>query len=203
MIARLVIATPIPVRVALIIGDCLQNLRTALDYLVWELVLAAQNVPGKKNAFPVCLNAKSFKEAVRNGRIDGVPEDAKRLVETLQPYLDSRGTEGNVLVVLDELTNINKHRRVLLTILNPFFTRDPIVGTVRDGEVVRLPYVREAQTQATLKRGIGGQVEIDAYATVNVSFDEGAISGHEVVYVLERIATEIENGVMPLFDRFF
>ncbi|MGC2743237.1 MAG: hypothetical protein WA672_08615 [Candidatus Angelobacter sp.] len=39
---------PIPARFGLIIGDCLQNLRSALDYLVWELVLAANNQPTEK-----------------------------------------------------------------------------------------------------------------------------------------------------------
>jgi hypothetical protein len=34
---------PIPTRFGLIIGDSLQNLRSSLDYLVWELVLAAKN----------------------------------------------------------------------------------------------------------------------------------------------------------------
>jgi hypothetical protein len=40
---------PIPGKIGLIVGDCLQNLRTSLDYLVWELVLKANNTPGKKN----------------------------------------------------------------------------------------------------------------------------------------------------------
>lgn len=201
--ARLITETPIPVRVALIIGDCLQNLRTSLDYLIWELVLAANNVPGERNAFPVCLNPQKFKKAVGDGRLDGMAEDAKAVVEACQPYSDSRGTEGGILVVLNDLTNINKHRRILLTVLNPFLTRDPIVGTVREGEAVRLPYVREPLTQATMRRSITGEIEMDAYATVNVSFRERRIEGLEVVRVLERIATEIENGLMPLFERFF
>jgi hypothetical protein len=45
----------IPPVVSLIIGDVLQNLRSSLDYLVWELVLAAKNEPTIRNAFPICL----------------------------------------------------------------------------------------------------------------------------------------------------
>jgi len=51
MISRLEITKPMPPDFALIIGDCLQNLRTSLDYLVWELVLAAKKEPKKSNAF--------------------------------------------------------------------------------------------------------------------------------------------------------
>jgi hypothetical protein len=32
--------SPLPARIGLLAGDCLQNMRSALDYLVWELVLA-------------------------------------------------------------------------------------------------------------------------------------------------------------------
>src|SRR5437867_685996 len=38
------------------IGDCLHNLRCALDYLVYQLVLAANNKPSGSNMFPVAKN---------------------------------------------------------------------------------------------------------------------------------------------------
>jgi hypothetical protein len=44
-IGRIVTDGPIPARIPLLIGDCLQNLRSSLDYLIWELVLAANNAP--------------------------------------------------------------------------------------------------------------------------------------------------------------
>src|ERR1035438_3887386 len=41
-------------KASLIIGDCLQNFRSSLDYLVWELVTAANNIPDIKHPFPIC-----------------------------------------------------------------------------------------------------------------------------------------------------
>ena len=55
---------PIPARLPIIIGDCLQNLRSSLDYLVWELVLAAKNTPGRHNMFPVCKTLEAFNNQI-------------------------------------------------------------------------------------------------------------------------------------------
>lgn len=49
---RFVPSGPIPARFGLIVGDVLQNLRSSLDYLVWELVLAANNQPSEKKYVP-------------------------------------------------------------------------------------------------------------------------------------------------------
>jgi hypothetical protein len=59
---RIVIKIPIPPEFPLLVGDCLQNLRTALDYLIWELVLAANNGPDQKNAFPICTTKLPLRE---------------------------------------------------------------------------------------------------------------------------------------------
>ena len=42
---------PVPEQISLIAGDCLQNLRSSLDYLVWELVEAAGTEPSKRTHF--------------------------------------------------------------------------------------------------------------------------------------------------------
>src|SRR5271165_1586261 len=82
--------SPIPEKIGLVVGDCLQNLRTALDYLVWELVLAAKNAPGKENMFPISLTAKSFQDAKRAHRLQGVAPAAIALIELFQPYHDGK-----------------------------------------------------------------------------------------------------------------
>ena len=38
----------------MIVGDFLANVRSSLDYLIWELALAAKNNPTDKNMFPIC-----------------------------------------------------------------------------------------------------------------------------------------------------
>ena len=73
---------PIPGRLPILIGDCLQNLRSALDYLVWELVLAAKNELGRHNMFPVCSTPETFdqqakEEPAQRGRFRGNSRDSE------------------------------------------------------------------------------------------------------------------------------
>src|SRR5271154_1020769 len=64
---------PVPGRLSIIMGDCIQNLRSSLDYLVWELVLSAKNKPGKHNMFPICSTPEFFgQQLINRRRLDGV-----------------------------------------------------------------------------------------------------------------------------------
>ena len=108
---------PIPSRFGFIIGDCFQNLRSSLDYLVRELVIAAGNKPTDREMFPICKTPKGFKGAVERGQLEGIPADAFKEIESIQPYNLGDDWEKSTLWVVDELTNINKHRRVPLTML--------------------------------------------------------------------------------------
>jgi hypothetical protein len=109
----------IPARISFLVGDCLQNLRSAFDYLIWELVLAAGNVPDKPNMFPVCLTERGFKEAKRGDRLKDIAAGAETLVKGLQPYTHTQPTE-HWLAILDNLANINKHRGILLASISAF-----------------------------------------------------------------------------------
>jgi hypothetical protein len=178
----------VPDVIPVIIGDCLQNLRSALDYLVWELVLAANSQPSEKNAFPICGTAKGFKESLRRGSLNGVPEEATTLIQDLQPYNGGDRWKETVLWILNELCNINKHRRILLTQLTASFML---------GERM-LP-----QNYARITTASGGQMEVDAEVVAFVAFNEGVVKGTEVCAVIDQIAREVWEKIAPLFVKFF
>ena len=50
---------PVPVAVPLIIGDVLQNLRSSLDYLVWQLFEEKSLTPLPKSGFPIMTSVAS------------------------------------------------------------------------------------------------------------------------------------------------
>jgi hypothetical protein len=52
----------LPIPIALIAGDCLNNTRAALDHLVWQLVLREDKEPQQTNSFPICE-----KSQIKNG----------------------------------------------------------------------------------------------------------------------------------------
>lgn len=93
--------------ISAIAGDFFSNVRAVLDYVVWQLVLGnPPNKPGPSNQFPIADSPKAFSEQVVRKRLRGVPEDAIKIIETLQPYHDC----DNPLGILNRLVNIDKHQ---------------------------------------------------------------------------------------------
>jgi hypothetical protein len=106
-----------PLRFAVLTGEIIQHLRSALDHLVTQL---AEVGPGggdpAKLEFPICLNEKQFKNASEYGKLRGIPGDAFKIVESWQPYRTSDPAEHSTLWVLHDLNRIDKHRLLLVVV---------------------------------------------------------------------------------------
>ena len=110
-----------PTRIAMILGDAIHNMRSALDHAVYELVISNPDpnkptgVPNDKTMFPICDTRPGFLRQVNElGRIKGVPDDACKIIGSAQPLnLRERGLDhrANPLWILNKLENIDKHRR--------------------------------------------------------------------------------------------
>jgi len=102
-----------PTSLGVIIGDFLYNVRSSLDHIVWQLVLAnPPNQPKEgKSAFPICTTPENFAAQVDRGRLAGMCDKAFAVVESLQPY----GGRNPFLVTLDDLHNFDKHRMLHVT----------------------------------------------------------------------------------------
>ena len=61
---------PIPEDFPLIIGDALQNLRTALDHLVWQLILSNGGTPKTTSGFPIMESAEKYKSVLLPTNLD-------------------------------------------------------------------------------------------------------------------------------------
>ena len=82
---------PIPDEWGAIVGDCIHNLRSALDLLAVELVRHGGGTPDDYTAFPIGSNSTHFNtSAIR--RIDGASVDAIKLVRRLKPYYSGNDT---------------------------------------------------------------------------------------------------------------
>jgi hypothetical protein len=96
-------------RVGLIVGDCVHNLRSALDHIVYGM--AERNTPGRSDSdrragmFPICDTAQGFQRQVSKRRLNGVLTGAVKLIEGLQPT-----DRTDPLWILGELDNFDKHR---------------------------------------------------------------------------------------------
>lgn len=116
-IGRIGIYRQPPLEWSAIIGDYLQNLRSALDHLVWVLVLANGQKPSG-NAFPIFdqppPKKSSHPEREKWKRhVRGVHPGAVRFIELCQPYNGPDGPSRHALAVLRTLSNEDKHRTLV------------------------------------------------------------------------------------------
>lgn len=104
------------IEVSIIVGDCLNNLRSSLDYLIWQIV-DSNNIAevSNRNMFPICTSETAFNNEVTRKRLRGVPEKAIEIIRGLQPY---DGRENNYyLQMLSELCNRDKHRDLIYSVV--------------------------------------------------------------------------------------
>jgi hypothetical protein len=112
-----VLREPPLVELALVFGDMIGNLRASLDYLVWQLVLAAGNRPGRRTSFPVVRRAKDWAVQSRSA-LEGVDPEWAAVVESRQPYHRPERPAVHPLAILDHVDNLNKHRFLPAAVLS-------------------------------------------------------------------------------------
>lgn len=108
---------PAPTEFSLIIGDCLHNLRAALDNLVYELAVkkyGGEPLPSEVEQnvmFPIFLREEGYRSRGTE-RISAIDERAQTVIEGLQPYHGA----SDYLWILHELACIDRHRLPHLTL---------------------------------------------------------------------------------------
>jgi len=200
--------TPVPSRVSLMVGDCIHNLRSVLDNLIWTLTECNGNAapktippfgdPWRTIAFP--LRSKPFpKTDFQTGaheRLWGIAPGAKDLVEWLQPYKRSDETLAAALAYLEEFANMSKHRFLPLALGEPFLLAKSLrdfppatnrfnPGPLGDGaEIARMAF-------ATPQR----EVKVDFEFVFAVLFDEPTPVRGEVTSILSGMAKAVDTVV--------
>ena len=119
-----------PIEWSIRLGEILYNLRSALDHLVWQLVLANGQTPGRHNAFPIVKTEEAWKKQAKGQwALSGASQGAVDMIRCLQPYTGGIGLLFNVggFWKLHSLCNIDKHRHLILAICDSSGLRNPIV----------------------------------------------------------------------------
>jgi hypothetical protein len=102
-----------PPDLALIAGDFVNCLRSALDQLTWQLALLTTKKPSSEIQFPI-IEKDSPDAQARIARITfGIPDEAITVMKSLQPYKGGNAYRSNPLWILNKLWNIDKHRAII------------------------------------------------------------------------------------------
>jgi hypothetical protein len=106
----------------LILGDVIHNLHTALDHLVWQLVLANGKTPSSRNEFGTYQDPGLFDGPEGDKDFQGVHRDAQAVIRAVQPFRQGdEGPKGNYrpLWLLRGLEIVDKHRLIHTVALVP------------------------------------------------------------------------------------
>lgn len=194
-----------------IIGDCLHNLRSALDHLAYQL---ARN-PNTHTSFPIHSNPPRGPwyrgHKVRLPNISGgIENDVRRILDAVQPY--NRRDLNRGLDLLRDLDDIDKHRIILVAVAvnkNALGTYwGPLEETPQGHFVFPGKALKHHEVFAVVKY-TRPQPEPDPNLKFlpHVAFDRArsipnSIRGDEVTGVLNDLAILVENDVLPRFKRF-
>jgi hypothetical protein len=97
----------VPDPLAAIAADVIQNLRSPLDQIAYQLVLLGSTPPTSKDRvyFPISASATDY-IATRRGCIKGVRQEVIDAIDATEPY---QGGKGHALWQLQRMNNPDKH----------------------------------------------------------------------------------------------
>jgi len=128
--------SPIDPTLPLMIGDCIHNLRSALDHLVYRLALenGAALTAAKKTFFPIYLKKTQFDQRVEKLVKPFVGASELAEIEKCQPYSAYDVPEEADIWILSQLDIIDKHR--LLVVAGQQFAATAFTLTLPTGEQI-------------------------------------------------------------------
>lgn len=123
--------------VSLLIGDICNNLRSALDYLIWQLWLLNKHSFNGIVYFPICDNESSYKTSRTRDNIKGLSDLQRAAIESIQPYK----TGNSALSLLRDVNNSDKHRLIQVIAFYGSIRNLRVTITQPDGLIVPFQHI--------------------------------------------------------------
>ncbi len=139
-----------PAELRVVLGDCFQNIRAALDHEVFARSARRHGrawADAADTAFPVTKTEQSFRSRGQQ-QIRGLSTAAKELIEQLQPYQDPRHPLAKSLELAHDVARIDRHRLLSLSAAQPrSYELNP--STMRANLAVSLLFVMDEKFGGT------------------------------------------------------
>ena len=202
---RVRVRARVPDRVSLVLGDCISNYRAALDHLAFRLVELEQGSAGQDSMFPVWTTCERFRVS-GYPRIRNMGSEAQAAVMRRQPCYRRpyHARHLDPLTLLNELCNVDKHRRLHLlgsapTAFGHYGPEPHAEGVFNTG-----PFVDNAVVLAYTYTTPHPQIEVQPIAAFGIAFPNGPPGhGQVVLTALHRIRTEVREILDEFEVRFF
>ncbi len=216
LIYYIVSAEPIPDVISLVVGDVIQNLRSALDHLAYQIVCNdTGEKPPKPNAiyFPIADDFTRY-EAKKNNNLEGAHPDTIAAIDALKPYKGGNDT----IWALHRLNNIEKHRVLLtagsqMTGLNIGHLIAQDIKSFSPEKDLQVPkinmFLRPADTGFPLKAGselyigaVDEQPDPKQEFRIRIALNEpGIIDEQDILETVKQFVEEVDNIITILTSR--
>jgi hypothetical protein len=222
VILRAVDVKPVPPEFGILIGECVYQLRAALDNLVYALAekrLAPAPVSediAESVGYPISESSRKFRSAARS-KLTVIDSSATAVIERLQPYHRRKEPRAFALRQLQELRNVDQHRLLHPVALARDVSRHIVSvgppGAVRPTGEYTLMHrpLKENAMLAHFGVAIDPAVsKIDVYVedddAIDVVFERRspavAVQGQPVVSTLNEITEYVSGVVVPMLLPF-
>lgn len=201
----------VPVKLSLLTGDLIQNLRSSLDHLAYKLfkVGSDNGSEGRHVYFPITEDLHQYKKE-KDTKTQGFDQKAKDLIDTIKPYKGG----NDILWKIHKLNNIDKHR-LLVTVGSSFLSVDigahleELINAIStDIKFPRVPFlIKPSNISFPLK--VGDELFVDApnakpiphmQFKFNVVLNEpGVIEGEPLLEVVSSMIKCVED-LIPKFQ---
>lgn len=109
LVRRLRIVRTIPNDWPAVLGDAIHNLRSALEFLAWQLVERNNSTPARHTGFPIVDSKKELGLGLIS-KLAGASPASVRMVRRLKPYKGG----NSLLHQIHSLDIVDKHRLILI-----------------------------------------------------------------------------------------
>lgn len=196
-----------PMALSATLGDCIHNMRAALDNLVCGLARTQDRFcTCKDTAFPYTQNEADWNASIQ-ASLAGVPKPAKKIIKSVQPWRDP--TTPNPLVMLNKLSNIDKHRHCNLGLA---YSRDTVFRIhCKDGRALDITpktplYLGDVHsyTLPIDSALVASSTRAQSSGTLVMTFqEEGPWGDAPIMQVLQDCFDHIERTVIGPLTPFF
>jgi hypothetical protein len=195
----------VPDVLSLTIGDAVHNLRASLDYLAWQLVIAADSSPTRETSFPIRKRPSMSGVGIESlpDIKPGVPQELREILDRVQPY-KRENPASHELAILSWLDNSDKHRELLIAIVAA--ESAAWWGDIEPHGLNPGPYHDGDDVFRFTIPGAHGQTNINPALLFTVRFNEpglGAWRFLDASGLVYRSLRYVEDKVLPPFQRFF
>ena len=181
--------------IALIAGDIVHNLRSALDHLACQLVLVNGQPIADETGFPI-FKGTEINEATFARKVKGMTVAAKDRIRATEPYKNGKGGD---LWVLHKLDIADKHHTLLTTLVHVGGVEIPSKGGLYN---FLFPAFAVPNFGDALEIGKPFfTCKLEEYENLRVTFDvgiseENVFGPKSILWVMDRLIVTVDNVIL-------